>query len=702
MDNQVIKNLANELNLQENQIIKTLEMLEEGSTVAFISRYRKEITNGLDEETINEIAKSYKYNLELSKRKEAIIEILKERDLLNDDLLEKINSTKKKNDLEAIYEPFKIGKKTKASEAINLGLEPLAKIIFTSKNRNINIKQEAKKFVNDKVKDEQFAIEQALFIVSQWLSQNVNIREYVLDQFNNYGQIVTKLKKNAEDPNQVFKNYYDFKIPVKFIQDFKVMAINRAINLKIIDFKIDINVEIIKKNLSYNYAKNPALRELNNLAIEDSLKRLILPSIEREVFSNLFERAELKSIELFAKNIENVLMAPAVKNKKVLAVDPAYVHGCKLAYLDEKGNLLKTDIFYPNPPLNKTKEAYEILKNIILNNQVDVIVVGNGTASNETIKFIKKSLEKLNIENISVEMVSEVGASVYSASEIAAREFPDLSVEMRSAINIGRKFIDPLNEIVKIDPKSIGVGQYQHDLNQKQLSEALDFKVIKVVNAVGINLNTATKEILTYVSGLSEKTAQNIIDYRQEIKTYTNRKQLLKVKGLGAKTFEQAVGFLRIFDSEEFLDKTNIHPESYELAKQIMKDYSYDINTNKFKIELPNVDELTKEYNSNNYLIDLIIEALQNPTKDIRDTKKGFKLSNISDIEDLKIDECYYGRIQNITDFGVFIFIGIKDSVFVHLSNIKNTNINELAINTDVKVKIISIDKELKRISGEL
>lgn len=691
--------VAKELKLKVEQINAVLGLIEEGATVAFIARYRKNITGGLDEEQIHQVYLIFKYQEELKERKESILKILSERNLLSKEIEEKINNTTKKADLEAIYEPFKVGKKTKASEAIALGLEPLAYEIFNNTDINYNPYKHALKFVNDKVQDVEFAIEQALFIISQWISQDPKVHDFVKEQFVNYSLIQTSKKKNSVDELKTYENYYDFSQSVKTIQNYKILAINRATKNKIIDLKFKIKFEFLHYNISNMFFKNKRTFTLIRNAANDSLKRLIIPSIEREVFNDLFDRAEKSSIEIFANNLESMLMMPAVKNKRVLAVDPAYVNGCKLAMLNENGDLLETAVIYPNKPLSKIREASQISAKVIVNFNPDVIVVGNGTASNETCQFMRELVKYLKL-NIPVEMVSEVGASVYSASEIAIQEFPDLKVEMRSAINIGRKFQDPLNEIVKIDPKSIGIGQYQHDLNQNELAQALDFKVEKVVNSVGVNLNSATEVILTKISGISKTVARNIVNYRKENGEFKNRNELKKVKALGAKTFEQAIGFLRIFNSEEFLDQTNIHPESYSLAKKIMKTYKYDQDKHNFAQKI-DVELLTNEFNSDHYTINLIIDSLLNPGKDIRDNKKGFvNNDNITEFEEIKVGDSFVGRVQNITDFGIFVFIGIKDSVFIHSSKIDN--INSIKIGDDINLEIINIDNEKRRLSAKL
>lgn len=700
MNQDVITKLSKELNIDIKYLENTLQMLSEGSTVAFISRYRKEFTGNLDEEQINDIYKKYKYNLELQERKNTILNSLKEKDLLTPEIEKSILESTKKSDLEAIYEPFKIGKKTKASEAIKLGLEPLAKEIFTNTKIEFNPYKYAEKFITNDVASVEFAIEQALFIISQWISQDPWVRDYVYNQIWNYGKINTKLKPKAIDENSVFKVYYDFTQPIKYIQNYKILAINRAVKKDILAMKFEINETILLNNITNHFFKNKRTVALLKNAVQDSLNRLILPSVKNKIFEDLFARAEKDAIQIFSKNLESILLSPAVKNTKLLAIDPAYVHGCKYALLEGDGTLIKTGVIYPNPPVNKLKESSEIILKEINQHAPQMILIGNGTASWETRDFIEKLLEK-NKFNIPVEIVSESGASVYSASELAQEEFPELSVELRSAINIGRRFQDPLNEIIKIDPKSIGIGQYQHDVNQKELGEELDFKIFKTINLVGVNLNSATKHILLHVSGINKKTAQNIVEYRNENGLFKNRNELKKVKGLGAKSFEQSVGFLRIYGSSEFLDSTNIHPESYKVARQIMEYLNYNVQTQKFEKEYQ-IDELAQKFKISIYDVELIIDSLLNPARDIRDRKSGFKIDySLKTIDDLAINNSYNGRIENITDFGVFIFVGIKESVFVHNSKITGSfNKNNLFIGQDLLVEILEINKENGRISG--
>lgn len=708
--------VAKKLNINNQQVITVLNLLNEGSTVPFIARYRQGQTGGLNEEIIQEIAKLFDYETELIERKEYVISVLKDKGLLNPEIENKINQAQTKAEVENIYEPFKVGKKTKASEAIALGLEPLALAIMNSTDEKFNPYHEADKYVDgDKIINREFAITQAQFIIAQIISQDITTRQYVKDYIYNRGFIVTKIKKNAEDEKEVFAQYYDFQERVNRIPNHRVLAISRGEDKKILSYSFTYETKTILYNLNNKYFKIPRTGKIIQASLIDALDRLIYPSIEREIKADLFARAEKEAIILFGESLENMLLWPAVRDKWILAIDPAYVNGCKVAILDPRGSFKEKDIIFPNAPLNKKAEAAGILAKLCDKYPIDIIVIGNGTASRETEEFIAKFLElrrKIN-KNINTQyaIVSEIGASVYSASKIAIEEFPSLSVEERSAINIGRRFQDPLNELIKIDPKAIGVGQYQHDVDQKELSKNLEFKVNKVVNMVGVDLNSATKTILTFISGLSNKLAGNIIAYREEQGKFSDRNQLKQVKGLGAKAFEQSVGFLRIHDSKIFFDRTSIHPESYQLAYELVKLIDLDLeNIDKELLKKQDVKHLAKELNSNTYDIQLIIDSLLNPTKDIRDGKDGYILKkDILKIEDLKPEMILEGSVLNITDFGAFIYIGLKEAALVHISNMKKDKNHfikhpseVLKVGDNVKIQIIDIDLKRSRIQAKL
>ncbi|MEX1818148.1 Tex-like N-terminal domain-containing protein [Metamycoplasma hominis] len=711
-----INNVAKKLNLSENQVKNTLSLLSEGATVPFISRYRKNITGGLDEDQITKINDLYVYDVELNKRKEAILNILAENKLLNDELKQKIEAADTKQAVENIYEPFKIGKKTKASDAIALGLSPLADEILNNNDDNYNLYYAAKKYISDKLKTEDEVLQQTKFIIAQNISQDPSTREYVKNQLWDYGVIETKLKKNAIDENETFKQYYNFSERVNKIPNHRILAISRGEDKKILSYDITYNEKKIIYDLNQKYFKSKRTAKCIQECILDALDRLIIPSIIREIKTELFERAEAEAIKVFASNVEQMLLSPATKNKRILAIDPAYVNGCKIAAIDQNGNFLKEGIIYPhNHNQEQWFEAINTINKFIDEYKIDLIVIGNGTASRETESFIdkllQKRLEKNPHEKIKFVIVSEVGASVYSASKIAQEEFPQLHVEYRSAIHIGRKFQDPLNELIKIDPKSIGIGQYQHDVNQKELSKQLTEKLNKVVNLVGVDLNTATKVILSYISGLSNTIASNIVNYREENGSFKSREELKKVKGLGSKAYEQSVGFLRIHDSNNFYDKTNIHPESYKLADTIVNKLNIDLNNiDKEKLLSVDKEQLAKELNSDKYSIQLIIESLIAPEKDIRDDKPGFLVSDkVLTIDDITQGQIIKGQIQNVTDFGAFAFIGLKQNVLIHITNMKKKEnqfikhpLDVLNVGDNVNIQIISIDKEHNKIQGKI
>ena len=709
-----IKNVANKLQIKPEQVDATLQLLNNGATIPFISRYRKNITGGLDEEVIAKINDYYVYDIELLKRKEFITNILNEKGLLTEELKNKINDAFTKQEVENIYEPFKIGKKTKASEAIALGLEPFAQEIMTNTNINFDIYKEAKKYISDKLKSVDEVILQTKYIIAQIISQDIDMREYVKNNIYNFGIIETKIKKNAIDEKQTFLKYYDYKEKIKYIPNHRILAINRGEEKKILSYDLIFNEKPILYFLRNKYFINKRTATIINESLDDSLKRLVYPSIIREIKNDLFTKASSEAIKLFATNLEQMLLAPAVKNKRILSIDPAYVNGCKIAILNEHGDFLEKSIIYPNPPKNQIKESEKIVTNLIDKYKINLILIGNGTASRETENFIKNILfeKESQIKNkIEYLVVSEIGASVYSASEIAKEEFPHLNVEERSAINIGRKFQDPLNELIKIDPKSIGIGQYQHDVNQKDLMKELYFKIDKVVNIVGVDLNTATKSILSHISGLNEKLATNIIEYRKRNGKFENREELKNVSGINEKVYEQSIGFLRLFNSNIFYDKTNIHPESYENANKLVEYLNINLfHIDKDILENIKIEKIEKEININQYELKIIIDSLLNPGKDIRDDKKGFILNEkIKTIDDIELGSIVQGQVLNITDFGVFVYIGIKQSVLIHISKMKK-NSNDfvthpsslVSVGDNLSIKIIDIERDRDRIQGEI
>lgn len=709
-----IKNVSNKLNIKPEQVESTLHLLNSGATIPFISRYRKNITGGLDEEIIAKINDYYIYDVELLKRKEFILNVLEEKGLLSEELKEKINNSSTKQEVENIYEPFKIGKKTKASEAISLGLEPFAKEIMTNDDVNFDVYKEAKKYLSSKLKSIDEIILQTKYIIAQIISQDIDTREYVKNNIYNFGIIETKIRKNAIDDKQVFLRYYDYKEKIKYIPNHRILAINRGESKKIISYDLTFNDKPILYFLRNKYFVNKRTASIINDSLDDSLKRLIYLSIIREIKNDLFDKASSEAIKLFASNLEQMLLAPAIKNKRILSIDPAYVNGCKIAILNENGDFLAKNIIYPNPPKNQIKESQKIVNDLIDKYRINLILIGNGTASRETEEFVKNLLIDKNKQlksKIEYLIVSEIGASVYSASEIAKEEFPNLNVEERSAINIGRKFQDPLNELIKIDPKSIGIGQYQHDVNQKDLMKELYFKIDKVVNIVGVDLNTATKSILSHISGLNQRLAMNIVEYRKNNGQFTNREQLKNVSGINEKTYEQCIGFLRLFNSNIFYDKTNIHPESYKKADELVTYLNIDLfHIDKHILENIDAKKIQKEININDYELKIIIDSLLNPGKDIRDNKKGFVLNeNIKTIDDINLGSIVQGQVLNITDFGIFVYIGIKQSVLIHISKMKKNETHFIkhpselvCVGDNLNIKIIDVEKDRDRIQGEI
>ncbi len=705
---EIITKTASELKITEKQVEIVLELLAEGATVPFIARYRKNLTNNLDENQIQEISNVYEYQENLAKRKEAIIKILEQKDLLTPELLSLINQCTKLSELENIYKPYKDGKKTKASEAIKLGLKPLAEWMLEQKFQP-TIEEEAKKYLTDQVKSIEQAIAGARDIVAEIVSNDKEIRDTLKDTIMRFGYIESKLKPKAEDENETFKVYYDFRNKISYISAYKVMALNRGENKKILNVKFDYDEQFALKKAYYKYAKKQEAAAHKDLilAIDDSFKRLIVPSVENEVRNDLTEVAEQHSINRFAHNVEQLLLQNPIKGKTVLGWDPGFVSGCKLAVIDPNNNVLAIDVVYPFKKPDDTKKT--MLK-LIKDHKVDIIAIGNGTASRESETFISELIKENNLDTQYC-IVSEAGASVYSASELAQEEFPKLTVEKRSAISIARRIIDPLSELIKIPTISIGVGQYQHDVNKKDLNDKLDFVVERVVNNIGVNINTASYVLLKEISGLTKTIAKNIVEYREKHGGINSRMDLLEIKGLTQKVFEQCSGFLRVLGSEP-LDKTNIHPESYHIAYQILKDFNLstdDIGTAKAIEVLSKVnnEELAKKYGSDEYTINDIINSLKAKLLDYRETYPQPVLkSEILSIENLYPDLILQGTVRNILDFGAFVDIGIKESALLHISKMTDdankTPYDILDINQIIQVKILTIDLKTKKIQVQL
>lgn len=674
MNDLIIKEISKKLNIKESSVKATLKLLSEGNTIPFIARYRKEATSSLDEEQIRAINEYYVYQVNLLKRKEDVIRLIEEKGLLTDDLKSKIMACIKLVEVEDLYRPYKEKKKTKATDAINNGLEPLAKKIM-SFPLNGTISELAKPYLNDKVKNIDEAVLGAKYIIAEWISDNAYIRKNIRRITFNSGILTSKKKKSAVDDNKVYEMYYDYKESVKYIKPHRVLALNRGEKENVLNVNIEIDLKEIISFISKNIIKNDKsfVVDIVSDAIQDSYKRLIAPSIEREIRSELTEKADEVAIDSFGKNLEKLLLQPPMKDKMILGLDPAYRTGCKLAVIDYTGKKLDIKVIYPHEPHKKYEEAKRIMLDLIDKYNIDIIAIGNGTASRESEAFVADVISnaKKKLEYI---IVSEAGASVYSASKLAIAEFPDLHVEERSAISIARRLQDPLAELVKIDPESIGVGLYQHDVSNKRLKESLDFVVSKSVNQVGVNVNTASPFLLKYVSGLTSKVIDKIINLRESKGKILSRTELEKV--LTPKTYEQAIGFLRIVDGKNILDETGIHPESYRVTLKLLDKLNFsiaDVGSKKLIEELNslNINTVAQELNTDTYTLEDIVKCLKNPLRDPREEMpKPLLKSDILHLEDLKVGMKLQGTVRNVAPFGVFIDIGLKNDGLAHVSKL--------------------------------
>ena len=709
MNEDIINGICESLNIRKEQAQSVLNLLSEGNTIPFIARYRKEATGALDEEQIRKINEVYEYEVNLLKRKEDVIRLIDEKGLLTDEIKQNIMNAKKLVEVEDIYAPYKEKKKTKATEAIKNGLEPLAKIIM-SFPPNFN-DESVKKFLNENVKTVEDAITGAKYIIAEWISDNAYYRKWIRSYYFKNATITSKLKKNANDENKVYEMYYDFSESVKHIKPHRVLAINRGENEKILSVSIDVNDEDILNYLESKLIKKESpVKEYVIDAIKDSYKRLIKPSMEREIRSELTVQSEDVSIEVFKGNLENLLLIAPMKEKTVLGFDPAFRTGCKLAVVDPTSKVLNISVIYPHEPHNKWEESKKVLKDLISKYHIDIIAIGNGTASRESEKLVSETLKEIN--NCKYAIVSEAGASVYSASPLAIQEFPDLTVEKRSAVSIARRLQDPLNELVKIDPKSIGVGQYQHDVSQKKLAESLDFTVTKCVNNVGVNINTASPSILKYISGLTKTSIDKIIKYREENGKIKSREELKKKKLLNDKVYEQSIGFMRVIDGDNPLDKTNIHTESYDKTLKLLNHLGLttnDLGTEKLIKELDklNVTDTSKLLDIDIYTLNDIIESLKQPNRDFRDDYDMPLLkSDILTIDNLKPGMKLEGTVRNVVDFGAFIDIGLHNDGLVHISKITNKFIKHpsevLSVGDIVTCYVIDINKDKEKVSLSL
>ncbi len=711
MNQNIIKEISLNLNINEKQIEKTLELLQEGNTVPFIARYRKEATGALDEEKIRSIDAVYQYQINLLKRKEDVIRLIDEKGLMTDELKNKIMQCTKLVEVEDLYRPYKEKKKTKATDAINNGLEPLAKIIMSFPTTG-DIETICKKFITEKVENVDKALEGAKYIIAEWISDNAYYRKYIRNNMYRFGIIESKKKKNAEDLK--YEMYYDYKEEVNKIKPHRVLALNRAEKENIISVSINIDSSRI-----IEYLENKIIKNKNSFtaiyiseAILDSYKRLIFPSVEREIRSDLTEIANEAAIENFGKNLESLLLTPPMKEKIVLAFDPGFVNGCKLAVIDKTGKYLTSTIIKPFSNNEKyLEQSKAILLDLIKKYNIDIIAIGNGTASRESEKLCANLIRenKLDIKYV---IVSEAGASIYSTEKIASEEFPNLSPNERSAVSIGRRLQDPLAELVKIPPDGIGVGLYQHDVPEKELKARLDFVVSKAVNSVGVNINTASISLLKYVSGITKKNIDKIIEYRNNFGRFNSREEIKNKKILSDKVYEQAIGFLRITEGSNILDETGIHPESYDVTLKLLKELNCnldDIGTIELINKLDNIDlnEYKNKLNTDIYTLEDIVSSLKKPNRDPRDEMPQPVLkSDVLNIKNLKVGMKLQGTVRNVVDFGAFIDIGLHNDGLVHISKITDSYIKHpseiLSVGDIVDCYVLEINEEKEKVSLSL
>ncbi|AMM87937.1 MULTISPECIES: Tex family protein [Bacillus] len=706
----LLKQIATELKLSTKQIGSVIQLLEDGNTVPFIARYRKEQTGSLDEVQIQTISERYTYIQNVTNRKEEVIRLIAEQDKLTDELKQKIEQAHKLQEVEDLYRPFKQKRKTKANVAKAKGLEPLAEYLLQLPNDEI--KKKASAFINEEkeVTTAEEALEGAQHIIAEQLADDPDMRKWIRSETYQKGSLVTSGKDVENDEKNVYEMYYDYQEPIKKIVPHRVLAVNRGEKEGILKATIEPPAENIRFYLDKQVlkGKQTTARPYIEAAIDDAYKRLIQPSIEREIRKELTEKAEEQAIHIFAENLRKLLLQPPMKGKRVLGVDPAFRTGCKLAVVDDTGKVHHIGVIYPHPPVQKKAEAKQKVKEIIQSSNIEVIAIGNGTASRETEQFIADLIQELD-QPVSYLIVNEAGASVYSASALAREEFPDLQVEERSAISIARRLQDPLAELVKIDPKSVGVGQYQHDVSQKQLNSSLTFVVETVVNQVGVNVNTASQALLQYVSGLSKAVAGNIVKRREEIGRFTSRKELKDIPRLGAKTYEQCIGFLRITDGQDPLDRTGIHPESYKETKQFLRMINMtpdDLGTEQLKEKMAEVklDEAAQQLDIGPITLQDIIDQLTRPERDPRDeVPKPLLKTDVLKLEDLKQGMELQGTVRNVVDFGAFVDIGVKQDGLVHISKLSNRFVKHpldvVSVGDIVTVWVDSVDQAKGRVA---
>ncbi|AEP85402.1 Tex family protein [Bacillus spizizenii] len=704
--------IAKEIGLSQKYVESVIRLLEDGNTVPFIARYRKEQTGSMDEVQIQTISERWQYIQNLNQRKEEVIRLIAEQDKLTDDLKRKIEQSVKLQEVEDLYRPYKQKRKTKATVAKSKGLEPLADYILTLPRDN-RLAHTADQYISEEkeVFTREEAIEGAKHIIAEQISDEPSFRKWIRQETFKRGSIKSAAGKSADtDEKNVYEMYYEYEEPIAKVVPHRVLAMNRGEKEDILKVSIEPPADHIKAYLEKQIIKNrsTSVKEVLQETIEDSYKRLIQPAIEREIRKELSEKADEQAIHIFSENLRKLLLQPPMKGKTVLGVDPAFRTGCKLAVSDETGKVLKIDVIYPHAPVNKTKEAHEKVKKILEQYQVEMVAIGNGTASRETEQFIVNVLKDMP-RKIYYVIVNEAGASVYSASELAREEFPELQVEERSAVSIARRLQDPLAELVKIDPKSVGVGQYQHDVSQKRLNESLRFVVETVVNQVGVNVNTASAALLQYVAGLSKSVAGNVVKKREEIGKFSNRKELKDIPRLGAKTYEQCIGFLRVQEGTEPLDRTGIHPESYKETKALLKKLGLSteqIGTAELKDKINQLalSETAQELGIGEITLKDICEQLTRPERDPRDeVPKPLLKTDVLQLEDLKEGMELQGTVRNVVDFGAFVDIGVKQDGLVHISKLSNQFVKHpldvVSVGDIVTVWVDGVDVQKGRVS---
>ena len=709
----IFKKLAEELGIREAQVEATVKLIDEGNTIPFIARYRKEVTGNLSDETLRDLGERLTYLRNLEARKEEIIRLIDEQGKLTDELTIKIASTMVLSELEDIYRPYKPKKRTRATIAKEKGLEPLSDIIYLQ-NEKRDLYEIAKEYIDEEkgVANEEEAIQGALDIIAENIADDADYRKRIKSFC--FREAVISSKASKEDEKSPYEMYYDFKEGILKIPSHRILAINRGEKEEFLKVKIDKPddkiLDYLKKQIIKDYKSQ--FNEPLTVTIEDSYKRLIEPSIERELRNDLTERSEEKAIKVFGKNAKQLLLQPPIKEMTVMGFDPAYRTGCKIAVIDKTGKLLDTTTVYPTEPQNDVEGAKNTLKALILKHNVNMIAIGNGTASRESEAFVSDMIKEIS-GDLYYAIVSEAGASVYSASKLATEEYPDINVSLRGAISIARRLQDPLSELVKIDPKAIGVGQYQHDVNQKKLSESLTGVVEDAVNSVGVDVNTATPSLLSYVSGINGTIAKNIVKYRDENGELKSRKDLLKVPKLGPAAFKQCAGFIRIFNGKNPIEVTAVHPESYEVAEKLLTKIGYSVDNlvqkdklEALKNELSKLDtnKLAEELNVGVLTLKDIIEELSKPGRDPReDLPKPILRSDVLKFEDLQEGMSLTGTVRNVIDFGAFIDIGVKHDGLVHISEMSDKFVRNpseiVSVGDIVKVKVIGIDREKQKVS---